>query len=54
YSAPNSTGIKFQNGFERVYIQPFGFNGFRVRASLLRDPTGSELSALIDPPLEGP
>lgn len=21
YFAPNSTGIKFQNGFERVYIQ---------------------------------
>lgn len=25
-----------------------------MRASLLRDPTGNELSALIDPPLEGP
>ncbi|EGO01163.1 glycoside hydrolase family 31 protein [Serpula lacrymans var. lacrymans S7.3] len=53
-SIPSSTGIKLQNGFERVYIQPFGNNGIRVRASLLRDPTGNELSALLDPPLEGP
>lgn len=62
-------GIKLQNGFERVYIQvatsclstslfttsqPFGINGFRVRATILRDPTGNEPSALLDPPLEGP
>ncbi|KAL9709228.1 hypothetical protein Ac2012v2_007582 [Leucoagaricus gongylophorus] len=52
--ATNATGIKLQNGFERVYIQPFGINGFRVRATILRDPTGNEPSALLDPPLEGP
>jgi hypothetical protein len=34
--------------------QPFGENGIRVRASILRDPTGTEPSALLDPPLEGP
>ncbi|EKM78298.1 hypothetical protein AGABI1DRAFT_121418 [Agaricus bisporus var. burnettii JB137-S8] len=54
YFNPNATGIKLQNGFERIHIQPFGNHGFRVRASLLRDPTGREPSALIDPPLEGP
>lgn len=54
YFQPNSTGIKLQNGFERVYIQPFGNHGIRVRASLLRDPTGNEPSAFFDPPLEGP
>ncbi|TFK31775.1 glycoside hydrolase family 31 protein [Crucibulum laeve] len=54
YFQPNSTGIKLQNGFERVYIQPFGNHGVRVRASLLRDPTGREPSAFLDPPLEGP
>jgi len=68
--ATNATGIKLQNGFERVYIQvatsclsgspfpttrqPFGINGFRVRATILRDPTGNEPSALLHPPLEGP
>ncbi|KAJ3752929.1 hypothetical protein EV360DRAFT_74933 [Lentinula raphanica] len=54
YFQPNSTGIKLQNGYERVYIQPFGNHGIRVRASIMRDPTGSEWSALLDPPLEGP
>ncbi|KAF9011728.1 glycoside hydrolase family 31 protein [Cyathus striatus] len=54
YFQPNATGIKLQNGFERVYIQPFGNHGIRVRASLLRDPTGHEPSALLDPPLSGP
>ncbi|KAH7928869.1 glycoside hydrolase family 31 protein [Leucogyrophana mollusca] len=54
YFQPNSTGIKLQNGFERVFIQPFGNNGMRVRASIMKDPTGNELSALLDPPLEGP
>ncbi|KAN0094602.1 glycoside hydrolase family 31 protein [Tylopilus felleus] len=49
---PSSTGIKLQN--ERVSIQPYGNNGIRVRASLMRDPTGNELSALLDPPLQGP
>ncbi|KAA1474565.1 glycoside hydrolase family 31 protein [Dentipellis sp. KUC8613] len=53
-SPTNSSGIKFQNGFERVFIQPFGNHAFRVRASLMRDPTGNELSALLDPPIEGP
>ncbi|KAJ6559323.1 glycoside hydrolase family 31 protein [Mycena sp. CBHHK59/15] len=50
----SSTGLKLQNGFERVYIQPYGENGIRVRTSLLRDPTGTQPSALLDPPLEGP
>ncbi|KXN83508.1 hypothetical protein AN958_01366 [Leucoagaricus sp. SymC.cos] len=54
YFRPNATGIKIQNGFERVYIQPFGNHGFRVRATILRDPTGNEPSAFLDPPLEGP
>ncbi|KAJ7860899.1 glycoside hydrolase family 31 protein [Mycena leptocephala] len=53
-SQNSTTGIKIQNGFERVYIQPFGENGIRVRASILRDPTGTEPSALLDPPLEAP
>ncbi|KAJ7318826.1 glycoside hydrolase family 31 protein [Mycena albidolilacea] len=50
----SSIGLKLQNGFERIYIQPYGENGIRVRASLLRDPTGTEPSALLDPPIEGP
>ncbi|KAJ6601919.1 glycoside hydrolase family 31 protein, partial [Mycena vulgaris] len=50
----SSIGLKLQNGFERVYVQPYGENGIRVRASLLRDPTGTEPSALLDPPIEGP
>ncbi|KAI3613081.1 glycoside hydrolase family 31 [Moniliophthora roreri] len=54
YFEPNSTGIKIQNGFERVLIQPFGNHGFRVRTSIMRDPTGNEWSTLLDPPLEGP
>ncbi|KAK7062870.1 hypothetical protein VNI00_000367 [Paramarasmius palmivorus] len=54
YFEPNSTGIKYQNGFERVYIQPFGNHAFRVRASIMREPTGHEWSVLLDPPLEGP
>ncbi|KAK7682845.1 hypothetical protein QCA50_014230 [Cerrena zonata] len=54
YFQPNSTGIKLQNGFERVFIQPFGPHGFRVRASIMRDPTGNEPSALVDPPITGP
>ncbi|KAK7461906.1 hypothetical protein VKT23_008337 [Stygiomarasmius scandens] len=54
YFQPNSTGIKIQNGFERVYIQPFGNHGMRVRASIMRDPTGNEWSSLMDPPIEGP
>ncbi|TFY81859.1 hypothetical protein EWM64_g2147 [Hericium alpestre] len=54
YFSPNSTGIKLQNGFERVFIQPFGNHAFRVRASLMKDPVGTELSAFLDPPIEGP
>ncbi|EEB98807.1 hypothetical protein MPER_01622 [Moniliophthora perniciosa FA553] len=54
YFQPYSTGVKLQNGYERVYIQPFGNHAFRVRASIMRDPTGNEWSALLDPPLEGP
>ncbi|ETW77514.1 glycoside hydrolase family 31 protein [Heterobasidion irregulare TC 32-1] len=54
YFQPNSTGVKLQNGYERVFIQPFGNHGFRVRASLMKDPTGTELSAFVDPLLEGP
>ncbi|BFZ65440.1 hypothetical protein YB2330_006610 [Saitoella coloradoensis] len=50
----NSTGIRLQNGFERVYIQPFGRDAFRVRATLWRDPTGLEPGVLLDPPLDGP
>ncbi|KIY66206.1 glycoside hydrolase family 31 protein, partial [Cylindrobasidium torrendii FP15055 ss-10] len=53
-AAANSTGLKIQNGFERVYIQPYGENGLRVRSSLMRDPTGNEWGVLLDPPLEGP
>ncbi|KAJ7707128.1 glycoside hydrolase family 31 protein [Mycena metata] len=52
--AASSTGLKLENGFERVYVQPYGENGIRVRASLLRDPTGTEPSTLLDPPIEGP
>ncbi|KAI0313243.1 glycoside hydrolase family 31 protein [Amylostereum chailletii] len=54
YFQPNSTGVKLQNGFERVFVQPFGEHGFRVRTSLMRDPTDTETSVLLDPPLEGP
>ncbi|EEB99249.1 hypothetical protein MPER_01107 [Moniliophthora perniciosa FA553] len=71
YFEPNSTGIKIQNGFERVFIQVrymFSFqlghsDGVRsllvtthsgIRVSIMRDPTGNERSALLDPPLEGP
>ncbi|KAA1474566.1 glycoside hydrolase family 31 protein [Dentipellis sp. KUC8613] len=54
YFSPNSTGFKLQNGFERVFVQPFGNHAFRVRASLMKDPVGTELSAFLDPPLEGP
>ncbi|KAL5492091.1 hypothetical protein ACEPAI_3538 [Sanghuangporus weigelae] len=54
YFQPNSTGFKLQNGFERVFIQPYGEHGIRVRAGIMRDPTGSEPSVFLDPPLEGP
>ncbi|THH21409.1 hypothetical protein EW146_g126 [Bondarzewia mesenterica] len=54
YFEPNSTGFKLQNGFERVFVQPFGKHAFRVRVSLMKDPTGTELSAFVDPLLAGP
>ncbi|KAJ8483389.1 hypothetical protein ONZ45_g14620 [Pleurotus djamor] len=51
---PIQRGSGSKMGFERIFIQPFGNHGIRVRASLMRDPSGLELSALLDPPLEGP
>lgn len=54
YFAPNSTGFKLQHGFETVLVQPFGYDGFRVRAWAFRPPNGNEISFLYDPPLEGP
>ena len=56
-SAPvgsNSTGFRMQHGFETVLVQPFGYDGFRVRAWPFRPPNGNEISFLYDPPLEGP
>jgi alpha-D-xyloside xylohydrolase len=50
----NSTGFRIQHGFETVLVQPFGFDGFRVRAWPFRPPNGNEISFLYDPPLEGP
>lgn len=50
----NSTGFRMQHGFETVLVQPFGFDGFRVRAWPFRPPNGNEVSFLYDPPLEGP
>ncbi|KAF1356110.1 glycosyl hydrolases family 31-domain-containing protein [Delphinella strobiligena] len=54
YFAPNSTGFRIQHGFETVLVQPFGYDGFRVRAWPFRPPSGNEISFLYDPPLEGP
>ena len=54
YISPNSTGFRMQHGFETVLVQPFGYDGFRVRAWAFRPPTGNEISFLYDPPLEGP
>jgi alpha-D-xyloside xylohydrolase len=53
-SPSNSTGFRIQHGFETVLVQPFGFDGFRVRAWPFRPPNGNEISFLYDPPLEGP
>ncbi|KAK5690955.1 hypothetical protein LTS12_028786, partial [Elasticomyces elasticus] len=50
----NSTGFRMQHGFETVLVQPFGYDGFRVRAWPFRPPTGNEVSFVYDPPLEGP
>ncbi|EME45650.1 hypothetical protein DOTSEDRAFT_23649 [Dothistroma septosporum NZE10] len=54
YLAPNSTGFRIQHGFETVLVQPFGYDGFRVRAWPFRPPNGNEIGFLYDPPLEGP
>lgn len=54
YFQPNSTGFWMQHGFETVLVQPFGYDGFRVRAWPFRPPTGQEASFIYDPPLEGP
>lgn len=54
YFAPNSTGFRLQHGFETVLVQPYGYDGFRVRSWPFRPPTGDEISFLYDPPLEGP
>lgn len=54
YFMPNSTGFRMQHGFETVLVQPFGYDGFRVRAWPFRPPTGNEVSFLYDPPVEGP
>ena len=51
---PNSTGFRLQHGFETALVQPFGYDGFRVRAWPFRPPNGNEISFLYDPPLEGP
>ena len=50
----NSTGFRIQHGFETVLVQPYGYDGFRVRAWPFRPPNGNEISFLYDPPLEGP
>ena len=54
YFAPNSTGFRIQHGFETVLVQPYGYDGFRIRAWPFRPPNGNEISFLYDPPLEGP
>ncbi|KAK4892740.1 hypothetical protein LTR27_008839 [Elasticomyces elasticus] len=54
YFQPNSTGFRLQHGFETVVVNPYGYDGFRVRAWAFRPPNGNEVSFLYDPPLEGP
>ncbi|KAF4538656.1 Glycoside hydrolase family 31 [Lasiodiplodia theobromae] len=54
YFAPNSTGFRMTHGFETILVQPYGYDGFRVRAWPFRPPNGNEISFLYDPPLEGP
>ncbi|OJJ33654.1 hypothetical protein ASPWEDRAFT_538993 [Aspergillus wentii DTO 134E9] len=54
YLSPNSTGFRMQHGFETILVQPFGYDGFRVRAWPFRPPSGHEISFVYDPPLEGP
>ncbi|RAL08014.1 uncharacterized protein BO97DRAFT_227994 [Aspergillus homomorphus CBS 101889] len=53
YFHPNTTGLRLKHGFETLLIQPYGYDGFRVRAWPFRPPTGQEISFLYDPPLEG-
>ncbi|GKZ21909.1 hypothetical protein AbraIFM66951_007321 [Aspergillus brasiliensis] len=53
YFAPNSTGLRIQHGFETILVQPFGYDGFRVRAWPFRPPSGNEISFIYDPPIEG-
>ncbi|KAH0396354.1 hypothetical protein KCU89_g9393, partial [Aureobasidium melanogenum] len=54
YISPNSTGVRIQHGFETVLVQPYGYDGFRVRAWAFRPPSGNEISFLYDPPVEDP
>ncbi|KAJ6080596.1 hypothetical protein N7499_005470 [Penicillium canescens] len=54
YHKPTSKGFRMQHGFETVLVQPFGYDGFRVRAWPFRQPTGQEVGFVYDPPLEGP
>ncbi|KAJ5991705.1 hypothetical protein N7451_007429 [Penicillium sp. IBT 35674x] len=54
YHQPTSKGFRMQHGFETVLVQPFGYDGFRVRAWPFRPPTGQEIGFVYDPPLEGP
>lgn len=42
------------DGSSLLCPKAYGEHGIRVRASILRDPTGAEPSSLLDPPLEGP
>lgn len=37
-STANATGIRLINGHEHILIQPWGADGFRVRAALNRFP----------------
>ncbi|KAJ6160314.1 hypothetical protein N7470_003710 [Penicillium chermesinum] len=56
-SSGNSTtnkGLRIQHGFETILVQPFGYDGIRVRAWPFRPPSGREISFIYDPPLEGP
>lgn len=54
YNQSTSKGFRMQHGFETVLVQPFGYDGFRVRAWPFRPPTGNEIGFVYDPPLEGP
>lgn len=43
YHQPDSKGFRIQHGFEAVLVQPFGYDGFRVRVWPFRPPTGQEI-----------